>query len=215
MSSHGTFIRGAAILAVAGVIVRFIGAAMRIILAALMGDEGIGLYQMAYPIYSSLLAISTAGIPVAVSKLVSENIALKDFREAMRVFRIALSILSMSGLAIALALLLSAEFLAVNVIEEPRAVYPLLAIAPAIFFVTVMSALRGFFQGQQKMLPTAASQFVEQIGRVVVSLVLTVVLLPVGLEFAAAGAAFGAVVGGVVGLRHDVNLLATRSDFQA
>jgi stage V sporulation protein B len=76
LSKHSAFVKGAAILAVAGVGVRFVGAAMRIMLAAIIGDEGIGLYQMAYPVYSSLLAISTAGIPVAVSKLVSENIAL-------------------------------------------------------------------------------------------------------------------------------------------
>ena len=175
----------------AGIGVRFVGAAMRILLAAIFGDEGIGLYQMAYPVYSSLLAISTAGIPVAVSKLVSENIALRDFREAARVFRIAMVILSLTGLVIALLLFFGAEIVAERIVKEPRAVYPIMAIAPAIFFVTIMSAIRGFFQGQQKMIPTAASQVVEQIGRVAVSLALALWLLPVGLEFAAAGAAAG------------------------
>ena len=200
MSSHSTFIKGAAILAVAGVSVRFFGAAMRILLAAIIGDEGIGLYQMAYPIYSSLLAISTAGIPVAISKLVAENIAFKDYREAKRVFRIALLILSATGLVITLLLVLGAEYTAVAVVKDPRAVYPILAIAPAIFFVTIMSAIRGFFQGQQQMVPTALSQLLEQAGRVAVSLLLAIFLLPVGLEFAAAGAASGAVAGGILGL---------------
>ncbi|HOB87371.1 MAG TPA: polysaccharide biosynthesis protein [Bacillota bacterium] len=200
MSSHRTFIKGAAILALAGVTVRFIGAVMRIVLAALMGDEGIGLYQMAYPIYSTLLAISTAGIPVAISKLVAENIALRDYREARRVFRISTAILTLSGLVIAIILAAGANFTAVVIVKEPRAVYPLLAIAPAIFFVTIMSAIRGFFQGQQRMGPTALSQFVEQVARVVVAIVLVLVLLPVGLEYAAAGAAAGAVAGGMAGL---------------
>ncbi|MEW5784317.1 MAG: polysaccharide biosynthesis protein [Bacillota bacterium] len=200
MSNRSTFVKGAAILAVAGVSVRFFGAAMRILLAAIIGDEGIGLYQMAYPIYSSLLAISTAGIPVAISKLVSENLALKDYREAARVFRIAMVILALTGLVIALLLGFGADFLAVRVAKEARAVYPLMAIAPAIFFVTIMSAIRGFFQGQQKMIPTAMSQILEQAGRVGVSVYLAVALLPVGLEFAAAGAAFGAVAGGILGL---------------
>ena len=200
MSKHSAFVKGAAILAVAGIGVRFVGAAMRILLAAIFGDEGIGLYQMAYPVYSSLLAISTAGIPVAVSKLVSENIALRDFREAARVFRIAMVILSLTGLVIALLLFFGAEIVAERIVKEPRAVYPIMAIAPAIFFVTIMSAIRGFFQGQQKMIPTAASQVVEQIGRVAVSLALALWLLPVGLEFAAAGAAAGAVGGGILGL---------------
>jgi stage V sporulation protein B len=200
VSNHSSFVKGAAILAVAGVGVRFVGAAMRIILAAIIGDEGIGLYQMAYPVYSSLLAISTAGIPVAVSKLVSENIALRDFREAARVFRIAMAILALTGLVIALLLGFGAEIMAERIVKEPRAVYPIMAIAPAIFFVTIMSAIRGFFQGQQKMIPTAASQVVEQVGRVAVSLALALWLLPVGLEFAAAGAAAGAVGGGILGL---------------
>lgn len=200
MFSHGTLIEGATILAVAGIVVRFMGAALRIILAALMGDEGIGLYQMAYPIYSSLLAISTAGIPVAVSKLVAENIALKDFREALRTFRVSLFILTLTGLVFTAVLVVGADYLALFVVKQPRALYPLLAISPAIFLVTVMSALRGFFQGRQKMLPTALSQLLEQGGRVLISVVLVVLLLPAGFEFAAAGAAFGAAFGGLVGL---------------
>ena len=200
MSSHGKFIKGAAILAVAGVGVRFIGAVMKIWLVGIIGDEGIGLYQMSYPIYSTLLAISTAGIPVAVSKLVAENVTVRDYRGAMRVFRIALLILTLTGLAITLLLFFSAETIVRISDSDPRAIYAIMAIAPAIFFVTVMSALRGFFQGQQYMLPTAASQVVEQAGRLVVSLALAVALLPRGLEYAAAGAAFGTAAGGILGL---------------
>lgn len=200
MSSHGKFIRGAAILAVAGVGVRFIGAVMKILLVGIIGDEGIGLYQMSYPIYSTLLAISTAGIPVAVSKLVAENVTVNDYRGAMRVFRIALLILTLTGLAVALILFFSAEAIVRILDSDPRAILAIMAIAPAIFFVTMMSALRGFFQGQQYMLPTAASQVAEQTGRLVVSLALAVALLPRGLEYAAAGAAFGTAAGGVLGL---------------
>ena len=200
MSSHGKFIRGAAILAVAGVGVRFIGAVMKILLVGIIGDEGIGLYQMSYPIYSTLLAISTAGIPVAVSKLVAENVTVNDYRGAMRVFRIALLILTLTGLAVALILFFSAEAIVRILDSDPRAILAIMAIAPAIFFVTMMSALRGFFQGQQYMLPTAASQVAEQTGRLVVSLALAVALLPRGLEYAAAGAAFGTAAGGILGL---------------
>ncbi len=200
MSSHSRFIRGAAILAVAGIGVRFVGAAMKILLVGIIGDEGIGLYQMSYPIYSTLLAISTAGIPVAVSKLVAENVTVNDYQGAMRVFRIALLILTLTGLSIALLLFFSAESVVRILDSDPRAVLAIMAIAPAIFFVTMMSALRGFFQGQQYMLPTAASQVVEQVGRLVVSLALALALLPRGLEYAAAGAAFGTAAGGVLGL---------------
>ncbi len=202
MSSHSTFVRGAAILAAAGVVVRLMGAALRIVLASpvFLGDKGIGLYQMAYPIFSTLLTVSTAGIPVAISKLVAENLALSNYKQAFRVFRFALVILTFSGLVITAAMLGGAGFIARVIIKQPRAYYSLVAISPAIFFVTVMSVFRGFFQGRQKMLPTAISQLVEQLGRVAASVYLVITLLPRGLEFAAAGASFGAVIGSILGL---------------
>ena len=198
--SSRAFIRGATILALTGIAARIIGAVFRIILAAILGDEGIGLYMYAYPIYSTLLVVSTAGVPVALSKLMAENIALKDYREALRVFRVAFFILTLTGLVITLVLLLGAEFFALSVVRDIEAVYPLLAISPAIFFVTIMAALRGFFQGQQNMMPTAASQLLEQLVRVAFSIFLVLLLLPIGLEYAAAGATSGAAAGGLGGL---------------
>lgn len=200
MSSHSSFIRGAAILAVAGVGVRFIGAAMKIWLVRIIGDGGIGLYQMAYPIYSTLLAISTAGIPVAISKLVAERVTVADYREALRVFRIALLILTLTGLVITLLLFHTAAVIVRVTDTDPLSVFAIMAIAPAIFFVTVMSAFRGFFQGQQYMFPTAASQVIEQVGRAAISLILALTLLARGIEYAAAGAAFGTAAGGILGL---------------
>jgi len=198
--SSRAFIKGATILAVTGLVARFIGALFRIVLAAILGDEGIGLYMYAYPVYSTLLVISTAGIPVALSKLMAEKIALNDIREALRIFKVAFVLLTLTGLAITLVLLLGAELFADYIVKDMQAVLPLMAIAPAIFFVTVMASLRGFFQGQQNMLPTASSQLLEQLVRVGFSIILVILLLPVGLEYAAAGATSGAAAGGLGGL---------------
>ncbi len=198
--NSSAFVKGAAILAVAGILARVIGAVFRIVLAAILGDEGIGLYQYAYPIYSTLLVISTAGVPVAVSKIMAEKIALHDYREAMRVFRIAFVILSLSGLLITLVLLFGADYIARVVVRDAKALYPIMAIAPAIFFVTIMASLRGFFQGQQNMAPTAISQLLEQLARVAFSIFMVIFLLPIGLEYAAAGATSGAAAGGLAGL---------------
>jgi stage V sporulation protein B len=198
--SNRVFVRGAAILALTGIAARVIGAVFRVVLAAILGDEGIGLYQYAYPIYSTLLVISTAGIPVALSKIMAEKIALGDYREAQRVFKIAFILLTSSGFLITLVMLLGAEFIAQNLIKDAKAFYPLLAISPAIFFVTVMASLRGFFQGQQNMTPTAVSQLVEQLARVGFSIALVLLLIPAGLEYAAAGATSGAAAGGLAGL---------------
>ncbi len=200
MTQRHSFVKGMLILSAAGISVRFIGAGFRIFLAALIGDEGIGLFQMAYPVYSALLALSTAGLPIAISKLVSQYMTTGDYRGAYRVFRLSLYLLGFSGLVITVAMFFGAEFIAERVAKDSRAYYPLIAIAPAIFFVTVMSAWRGFFQGQQKMLPTGLSQLFEQIVRVGVALGLVFFLLPLRLEWAAAGATFGAAAGAVAGL---------------
>jgi len=195
-----SFIKGALILTLAGFFVRLIGAGLRIFLAAIMGDEGIGLYQMAYPIYTTLLAISTAGIPTAISKLVAENLAYRDYRGAYRVFKISLLIMTILGAIFSLLLFGGAEFFVQKIVKDPRAYYPLISISPAILFVTVLSAFRGYFQGFQEMTPTASSQIIEQFGRVAAVIALVFLLLPRGLEYAAAGAAFGAVAGSFLAL---------------
>ncbi len=198
--NNSAFVKGAAILAVAGIASRVVGAVFRVVLAAILGDEGIGLYQYAYPIYSTLLVISTAGIPVALSKIMAEKIALHDYQEAARVFRIAFILLALSGMAISLLLFYGADFISLVIIKDIKAVLPIMAIAPAILFVTIMASFRGYFQGQQNMIPTALSQLLEQIVRVGFSIFMVIYLLPVGLEYAAAGATSGAAAGGLAGL---------------
>ncbi|HHX74532.1 MAG TPA: polysaccharide biosynthesis protein [Firmicutes bacterium] len=195
-----SIVRGAAILTLAALFVRIVGAFFRIALAALIKDEGVGLYQMAYPVYSTLLAISTAGIPTAISKLVSENLAHGNYRGAYRAFRIAQTMLAVSGLVIFAFMFFGANIFISVFRLDPRAYLPVVAMSPAVFFVTLMSAYRGFFQGQQQMLPTALSQITEQLGRVVFALVLVLLFLPSGLTHAAAGASSGAAVGAFLGL---------------
>ena len=200
MSRGHSFVKGALILGAAGISVRLLGAVLRVVLAAIIGDEGIGLYQMAYPVYTTMLAISTAGLPIAVSKLVAENIALRNYRGAYQVFKTAIFVLTILGAFFSLLLFFGANRIISALELDPRAYYPLVSISPAIFLASVMSAFRGFFQGQQEMRPTAYSQIFEQTARVGVVLVLVFLLIPRGLEFAAAGATFGAVAGAFVSL---------------
>ncbi|MGF7184177.1 stage V sporulation protein B [Desulfitispora alkaliphila] len=195
-----SFLKGAAILAGAGLVTKLIGALYRIPFARMVGEEGMGLYQMAYPIYSMILAFSAAGIPVAISILVSERRAAGDFVGAQKVLLVALVIMLGLGLSSCLGLFLAAEYLAINVLHDIRAYYSLMVIAPALLFTALMAAFRGFFQGMQQMAPTAASQIVEQVFRVGTVLVAGGVLMKYGVEYAAAGATFGAVVGSFFGL---------------
>jgi len=199
--SKDTFLKGALILTVAGIVVKLIGSVNRILLSRLLGGEGIGLYQMAYPIYLLALSVSSAGIPIAISIIVAEKVALGDWRGANRVFRISLVMLAVTGVIFSLLLWFGAPWLIEHqYVRDPRAYYAIAALAPAIFFVTVLSSYRGYFQGLQMMTPTAISQIVEQLFRVVTMILLAYILLPHGIEFAAAGASFGACPGAVAGL---------------
>ena len=199
--SRDKFLKGALILTVAGILVKIIGSANRILLSRMLGGEGIGLYQMAYPIYLLALSISSAGIPVAISIIVSERLALKDYRGADRVFKISLSMMCVTGVLFALLLYFGASFLtATHIVRDPRAYYAIAALAPAVLFATIVSSYRGYFQGYQIMTPTAVSQIVEQFVRVAPMVTFAYMLLPRGIEYAAAGASFGAGPGAFCGL---------------
>lgn len=201
MSGKDKFLRGAMILTLAGLMVKVIGSVNRILLSRLLGGEGIGLYQMAYPVYLLLLAVSSAGIPIAISIVVAEYLAKEDYGNVRQVFRCSLRVTALLGLLLAGALYLVAGWLVeTGIIRDGRAYYALLALLPAIFFATILASFRGFFQGHQLMTPPAISQIVEQFVRVCTMVVLAYALLPKGLEYAAAGAAFGAVPGSLTGL---------------
>jgi len=195
-----SFFRGALILSIAGIISKLLGAIYRIPFARFVGDEGVGLYQMAYPFYTMILAVSTAGVPLAISKLIAERHYRKDETGIQRVFWLSMGILLITGTLASFGLYFSADFIANNILKEPRAALCLKAIAPAILFTAAMSTLRGYFQGFQTMTPTALSQVFEQIVRVTTVFLATFYLLPLGVEYAAAGATFGAASGGFAGL---------------
>lgn len=195
-----SFLKGAFILGMAGVVSKLLGALYRIPLARLLGGEGMGLYQMAYPIYTTILALATAGVPVAISIMVARKESAGLSGDSRKIFRVSLLLLFAIGVILSVIVFYAAGFLAHTVLQQPKASLAIAAIAPAIFFAGMMSVFRGYFQGHQWMVPTAVSQVVEQIFRVTFVLILAFWLFPRGLEMAAAGATFGAVIGGVAGL---------------
>jgi stage V sporulation protein B len=196
--SSKSFLKGAFILGVAGIIVKIMGAFFRIPLGNIIGEEGMGYYQASYPIYVLLLTISTAGIPTAISKLVSEKNAVGDRYGAHRVFRVSFLLLLSIGIVTS-AILFFGSGMIVKMIKNKGAYYSMRAIAPALLFVPIMATYRGYFQGLQDMMPTAISQIIEQFGRTVVGLILAMVLLDQGTKVAAAGASFGAAAGAITG----------------
>ncbi|BBB92109.1 MAG TPA: polysaccharide biosynthesis protein [Methylomusa anaerophila] len=195
------FLKGTFILTVAGLVVKVIGSLNWIILSRVLGGEGIGIYQMAFPLYLLALSISSAGIPVAISIITAEKIALQDYRGANGVFRLSLILLTFTGMALSLLLFFGAGWLIDHrIIRDARAYYSLIALSPAIFLVTILSSFRGYLQGWQTMTPTAISQIIEQLFRVATMLIFAAALLPRGLEYAAGGASLGAGVGALAAL---------------
>ena len=198
--SKKTFMKGAVILGAAGIIVKILGAFFRIPLGNLIAADGMAYYQTVYPIYNLMLTVATAGIPVAISRMVSERISQGNYIGANRVFKTALYVMIILGI-----ILFSLSFFLANYIigfieGMGDAIYALKAIAPALFFVPVMASFRGYFQGMQNMKPTAISQIFEQFFRVATGLALAIVLVSKGKAFAAAGATFGATAGSFAGL---------------
>lgn len=190
------FLKGTLILTLSSIVVKVIGSLNWIFLSRVLGGEGIGLYQMGFPIYLMAITVSSAGIPVAISIITSEKLANKDYRGAKRVFNVSLRLLFISGLVFSSALLFGAGWLTENhYIRDSRAYYSIIALAPAVFFVTFLASFRGYLQGWQIMTPTAWSEVVEQIMRVITMLIFADLFLPYGLAYAAGGASMGAGVG--------------------
>ena len=201
-SSKGeSFLKGTFVLTIAGFVVKVIGSLNWIFVSRILGGEGIGLYQMAFPIYFFAMTVSQAGVPVAISIITAERVALQDIYGAKRVFRISMMFMLLTGLFFSILTYLAADWLIDwQFIRDARAYKAVVVLAPTVFFVTLLASSRGYLQGWQRMTPTAVSQIVEQIFRVVTMIVLASLLMPWGLDYAAAGASLGALAGAVTGL---------------
>ena len=192
MKSDNSFLKGTLILTVSSIVVKVIGALNWILLSRVLGGEGIGLYQMGFPIYLMAITVSSAGIPVAISIVTAEKVAQNDFKGAERVFHVTLRLLFVTGLLFSLALFFGArKLIDWHFIRDARAYYSIIALAPAVFFVTFLASFRGYLQGWQIMTPTACSEITEQLVRVVTMLFFASYFLPRGLA-AAAGSHTGA-----------------------
>ena len=198
-AKQSTFFGGVATLAVGVIIVKLIGALYKIPLANVLGDEGNGYFTTAYNVYNVLLMISTAGLPVALSKTVSEANAVGSYNQVNRVFRVALyTFLTLGTLFTALMFLLAGPISAA--IGSPGAYASMRALAPAVVFVCAMAAFRGFAQGHGDMRPTATSQVIESALKLFIGLALAYLLAEQSVELAAAGAILGVTIGAFIAL---------------
>ncbi|MBA4495748.1 stage V sporulation protein B [Paenactinomyces guangxiensis] len=199
MSKQG-FLYGTLVLVGAGFITKVLGFIYRIALSRIIGDEGMGLFQMAFPILIFTIVITTAGLPVAISKLVSEAEAKNEEYRIRSILIVSILIVIITSVVITSGVLLAAPIIASTLLTDERAIYSLLAIAPMIPIIAISSIFRGYFQGRQHMSPYATSMIIEQFIRIFTVLLLAQYLLPIGIEYAAAGAMIGMVIGEFAGM---------------
>jgi len=190
---------GVMILTVANIIVKIIGFAYKIPLLSVLGENGMAYYNAAYQIYTWFYTLSTAGLPLAVAKLVAWSRSEGNQRRANKTLKIALFIFGGVGIAGSLAMFLFAKPLS-ELQSNPDAYISISMLAPTLFFICLTSALRGYFQGHERMMPTAISEVIEAASKLTLGIVLAIFAKNQGLSLAyqAAYAIFGVSIGAVL-----------------
>jgi stage V sporulation protein B len=208
------FLVQGSILAFASIISRIIGLVYRLPMTDIIGDLGNSYYGSAYEVYSIMLIISSYSLPLAVSKLVSAQVAKGKRRMAYQVFKGAMLFALISGTLFSLLVFFGANFFAETYLKTPNCIFALRVLAPALLIVAVLGVLRGFFQGMGTMMPSAISQIVEQIVNAIVSVWAAYMLYGYGKRiggvlgdpehysaaYGAAGGTLGTNLGSVAGL---------------
>ena len=207
MEQRGTnsFVKQAAILAMAGIAVRLLGFLYRLPLTDLIGDEGNGIYGVGFSVYNFFLVMSSAGLPAAISKMVSEKRAIGRHDIAHRIFVTAFLMAAVFGIASMAAMYFFADNITMSM-GRPEAALALQTLAPTVFIVAMMAVIRGYFQGMSSTVPTALSQLVEQIFNAIFSIVLAHAMWNFALRqgyqetiYGAAGGTAGTGVGALAG----------------
>lgn len=199
--SRSTLLRGVTILGMAAIISKLLGTLQKIPMQNIGGDEAFGIYSAVFPIYTLIIYLATAGFPVAISKFVSESLERNNKAEAVQILKVSSVLLFLSGFLFFSFLFFGAPVIAIA-IDNIHTIKAIQSISLALLFVPVMSAIRGYFQGKQNMIPTAVSLITEQTVRVIIMIVLLLFFTSRGYsnEWIAAGATFGSAVGALAGL---------------
>ncbi len=190
---------GAFILLVAGIICKLLGAFYRVPLSNILGSEGIGVYQLIFPVYSLILIISSGGIPVALSKIVAECRARGETERAKRFLLISFLMLFILSGIFSIVFVFFNEYIA-TIQGNSSASLGYIAVSIALVFASLLTAFRGYFQGYQIMYPTAISQIIEQVVKLVLGLILAGLFVNRGIAYGVLGALLGIAISEVLSL---------------
>ena len=186
-----SFLKGAMVLGSSMIIVKLMGMIYKILLSNQYGGVGTGLFNSAYALYNPLFMLSTAGFPIAISRMVSESITKKRYRDVKQIHRISVPIFVIAGCICFLAMVLG-SFIYIKLIHADNAIFALLCLSPTIFFGCLMSIYRGYFEGMRNMVPTAISEIIEAICKLFFGLTASFLVTKYGMgQFAKTGYVFG------------------------
>ncbi|MBM7563743.1 putative polysaccharide biosynthesis protein [Paenibacillus sacheonensis] len=194
-----TFIKGALILLAAGIVNRILAFVPRIALPRIIGAEGVGIYQLGYPFLIVLLTLITGGIPLAIAKSIAEAESQGNGSRVKQIFRAAMSLTVILSAVLTVLFVWMTPWISTHLMTDPRVFQTFRMMSPLLLIIGISSVYRGYFQGKHNMIPTALSQTMETIIRIIFALLFAKWLLPYGLEWGAAGAMLGVVAGEVAG----------------
>ena len=196
------FMHGAAILTIGVMIMKVLGAIYKVPLANILGDYGYGLFLATYNVYNIFFTLSTAGLPVALSRLIAEADANGLEVRKEKTFRTAIGTFAVIGILFSSIMFFGNGWLAESYLRKPDAALSVRAMAPAIFLVCLVSAYRGYCQGNGNMIPTTVDEVLEVLFKVISGLIIAGLLVKAGydLPVASAGAILGVSIGSVVSL---------------
>lgn len=195
-----TFIRGTFILTAAAFFTRALGFMNGILLARMLGKEGMGLLMIAHPLLPLFITLTELGLPAAISKLVSEAELQKNTARVRKILVVSLSITATLSIVLTLFALLGSKWIASVFLPDQRAYYAMVALTPIIPLVALTAVLKGYFRGKQNMRPLAISDIIETLVQIAFVIAVVHWLLPYGVEYAAAGAMVSVVIGEGAGL---------------
>lgn len=204
MTKHN-FLKGAFILVSASIIVKAIGFLYQILMVRIIGTEGIGVYNMVYPLYSTVLLLATAGIPTAIVKYVAEESGRNNTKAITSTMGMAIAIVLLTSTLGSFILIIISPQLIRTLYADPRVIPAFLIMVPTLLMVAVSSCIKGYFQGLQDMRPTATNQLIEQVIRFITGLTLVYLLYPYGLTWAIVGLSLGVLLseaGGLIYIWH-------------
>ncbi len=212
-SEMSKFIKGTLVLMAAGLLTRVLGFINRIVINRMIGEEGVGLYQMVFPTLILVVTLTQMGLPIAISKAVAEAEARGDQKKIKKILAVSLAITVSLSLIFTPALIFAAPLLSTTLFTDPRTYYPLVAITPIIPIIAISSVIRGYFQGKQNMKPAAVSQVLEQIVRIVLIAFLAKKFLPFGIEYAAVAVMVASVLGELASLAYLFTMFKIKKRF--